>query len=61
MSVFNGGGQYPNKLSRSETTIDAFIDRAVARLGSLSVEDAETIKKLVNPASSVQPLDELCR
>ena len=61
MSVFNAGGQYPNKLSRSETTIDAFIDRAAARLGSLSVEDAETIKKLVNPASSVQPLDELCR
>jgi hypothetical protein len=60
MSVFNAGGQYANKLSRSETTIDAFIDRAAARLASLSVVDAETIKKLVNPASSVQPLDELC-
>jgi len=61
MSVFNAGGQYPDKLSRSETTIDAFIDRAAARLASLSVENAETIKKLVNPASLVQPLDELCR
>jgi len=61
MSVFNAGGGYSDKLSRSETTIDSFVGRAVGRLGNLSAEDGETIKRLVDPASTVQPLDELCR
>lgn len=61
MTVFNADGQVADKLSRHDTTIDAFLDRAAARLSTLSVEQAETIKKLVNPASSLQPLSELCR
>jgi len=61
MSVFNAGGGYSDRLSRSETTIDSFVGRAVGRLGNLSAEDGETIKRLVDPASTVQPLDELCR
>jgi hypothetical protein len=60
MTVFNVGGAYTKKLSRSETTIDSFLNRAAARLSSLSSEHAETVKKLVDPASTVQPLGELC-
>jgi hypothetical protein len=61
MSVFNAGGVYANKLSRSETTINSFLDRAAGRLGNLSDPHRDTIKTLVDPASTVQPLDELCR
>ena len=56
MSVFNAGGAYTKNLPRSETTIDSFLNRASARLSSLSGEHAETIKKLVDPASMMQPL-----
>ena len=60
MTVFNAGGSYSNKLSRHETTIDVFLERAAGRLGNLSDADGATLKKLVDPASTVQPSDELC-
>lgn len=60
MSVFNAGGSFSNKLSRDETTIAKFLDRAAGRLADLTQEDADTIEALVDPASSVQPSQELC-
>lgn len=60
MSVFNPGGSYTAKISRGETTIEGFLNRAAARLTDLSEDDAETIETLVDPASSVQPSSELC-
>lgn len=60
MSVFNAGGSYSSKLSRSETTITSFLDRAAARVSGLSSADASTIKALVNPASTVQARDNMC-
>jgi hypothetical protein len=60
MSVFNAGNGYANKLERSETTIAKFFERAAARLSNLSDEDSDSIVKLINPASTVQPRDEFC-
>lgn len=60
LSVFNAGGSFNAKLSRDETTITRFLERAAGRLGNLTAADADTIEALVDPASSVQPSDELC-
>ncbi|MFO7567941.1 MAG: hypothetical protein R6X02_35195 [Enhygromyxa sp.] len=59
MSVFNAGNGY-DKLSRSDTTIAKFFDRAAARLSNLSSSQSNSVEKLVNPASTVQPRDEFC-
>lgn len=60
MSVFNAGGTYTAKLSRGETTLEGFLNRAAARLTDLSDEQAELIEDLADPASAVQPSSTLC-
>lgn len=60
MTVFNSSQTYTKDLSRAETTIEAFMERAAARLGGLSGDQGETIEKLVDPSSTVQPASELC-
>lgn len=60
MSVFLAGGTYTNNLSRGETTIEGFLERAAARLGDLSEADGETIESLVDPASTLQPSAGFC-
>lgn len=60
MSVFLPGGTYTKNLSRGETTIEGFLERAAGRLSGLSDAQGETIEKLVNPASTVEPAAELC-
>lgn len=59
MSIFNAGNGY-DKLARADTTIAKFFERAAARLSNLSDDDSDSIVKLVNPTSTVQPRDEFC-
>lgn len=60
MSVFLSGGTYTQLLSRGETTIEGFLERAAGRLSDLSDAQGETIEKLVDPSSTVQPSSEFC-
>jgi len=60
MSVFLAGGTYTNNLSRGETTIEGFLERAAARLTDLSEANGETIESLVDPASTLQPSSDFC-
>jgi hypothetical protein len=59
MSVFNAGNGY-DKLSRSDTTIAKFLERAAARISSLSSDQRVSLRKLINPTRTVQPRDEFC-
>lgn len=59
MSVFNAGNGY-DKLARADTTITKFFERAAARLSNLSDDDSDSLVRLINPASTVQPRDEFC-
>lgn len=60
MSVFLPGGTYTKHLSRGETTIEGFLERAAGRLSELSEAQGESIEWFVDPASSVQPSGEFC-
>lgn len=60
LSVFLAGGTYTEVLSRGETTIEGFLERAAGRLAGLDEADGETIEKLVDPASTLQPSTDFC-
>src|SRR5690606_29403316 len=47
MRVFLPGGTYTKHLSRGETTLEGFLERAAARLPGLTDAQGETIEKLV--------------
>lgn len=61
MTAFNSSETYTKDISAVEMTIEAFLERAAARLGDLSASQGETIEELVDPSSTVQPASQLCR
>ncbi len=51
---------YPEYLDRGDTTLDGFLTRADAILGSMDADDRNLFMVLADPASSLQPADLLC-
>jgi hypothetical protein len=52
---------YPKQLSRSETTIVAFLNRAEALLKKMTPAYRDLFLELADPQSTVQPTSELCK
>lgn len=56
----NASKGYSKKLSRSETTVEAFLERAEALLKKMKPAYRDLYLELADPTSTVQPADELC-
>ena len=62
LRVFNedASAGYPSKLSRDDTTIDAFLTRVEKILSSFTSDHRDLYKDLVDPSKTVQPSEKLC-